>query len=152
MGVWGTGGSKFQGYDYVQTAQPGDPKEGETWYDVDGDAAFVYDGASWVQMTVTDHAQLSGVTAGAHRTDSNIVSTVDGQVDADTVDGYHASSLQTPNSTQSGGAGTVTTGDRRALEVGYYVTQVKYYVDTGASGMTFSVNCLNKSPSNTTSS
>ncbi|WP_232703154.1 hypothetical protein [Halobacterium wangiae] len=93
MGVWGSGGSGFQGYDYVQTDQPANPEEGQTWYDVDGDAAFVYDGAAWLEMTVTDHGQLSGVTAGAHRSDANIRTTVDGQVDADTVDGKHASDL-----------------------------------------------------------
>lgn len=66
MGVWGYASSQFQGYDYVQTSQPSTPSEGETWYDVDADAAYVYDGASWTDMTVTDHGQLSGVTSSAH--------------------------------------------------------------------------------------
>lgn len=91
MGVWGRGGSGPSGYDYVQTAQPVDAKEGETWYDVDGDAAFVFDGAAWIEMTVTDHAQLSGVNPGAHRSDSNIVSTADGKVNAKTLGGHSPS-------------------------------------------------------------
>lgn|GEM_PF-3039967 len=67
MGIWGQGGStQFQGYDYVQTAQPADPKEGQTWYDLDADSARVFDGAAWVEMTVTDHGQLSGVVSDAH--------------------------------------------------------------------------------------
>ena len=106
MGVWGSGGSEFAGYDYVQTDPPANPSEGQTWYDVDADGAFVYDGAGWVEMTVTDHGQLSGIQAGQHRSDSNIISTVDGQVDADTVDGSHASDLGAPNSTDTGNVET----------------------------------------------
>lgn|GEM_PF-6386256 len=68
MGVWGSGGSAFEGYDYVQNAQPVNPGEGQTWYDIDGNAAYVFDGNAWVQMTVTDHGQLSGVGANDHHT------------------------------------------------------------------------------------
>ncbi len=74
MAIWGAGGSGGSGpasYDYVQTDQPQNPQEGETWYDVDGDSAYVYDGAAWVEMTVTDHAQLSNVTASQHHTRPN---------------------------------------------------------------------------------
>jgi len=67
VGIWGYGGgSDFQGYDFVQTDEPADPVEGQTWYDVDADSAFVYDGTAWVEMTVTDHGQLSGITVDQH--------------------------------------------------------------------------------------
>lgn len=150
MGVWGQGGTTdFQGYDYVQTAQPAEPEEGQTWYDLDADSALVYDGANWVEMTVTDHAQLSGVTADAHHakttsaaalsdvsadsvtdahhtkttsaaalsdvsadsvadahhpryTDNEAIQATDGVIDAETVDGKHASDLATPASTNNG--------------------------------------------------
>lgn len=82
MAVWGAGGSGGDsgptGYDYVQTDQPENPQEGETWYDVDADRAYVYDGANWVEMTVTDHGQLSGVGSGQHRSDGNVRDTVQG--------------------------------------------------------------------------
>jgi len=118
VGVWGSGGSEFAGYDYVQTDPPSNPSEGETWYDVDADGAFVYDGAGWVEMTVTDHGQLSGIQAGQHRSDSNIITTVDGQVDADTVDGSHASDLGSNPSAdalrarESGGSENTQSGTR----------------------------------------
>ncbi|GAA0276968.1 hypothetical protein [Halobacterium noricense] len=107
MTVWGQGGTTdFQGYDYVQTAQPAEPKEGQTWYDLDADSAMVYDGAAWKNMTVTDHGQLSGITADAHRTDSNIISVVDGVVDAETVDGQHASDLGVSTTDHTGSDST----------------------------------------------
>lgn len=58
-----TGGG---GFDYVQAEPPGDPVEGQEWYDTDDDAAYVYDGAAWVEQTVVDHSQLSGVGANDH--------------------------------------------------------------------------------------
>lgn len=61
----GTGGG---GYNYVQDATPSDPSEGEEWYDTGVNAAYVYDGASWIELTVVDHSQLSGVTASDHHT------------------------------------------------------------------------------------
>jgi hypothetical protein len=60
-----TGGG---GYDYVQDAEPGDAVEGEEWYDTGDNAAFVYDGAGWIEETVTDHGQLSGVSPDDHHT------------------------------------------------------------------------------------
>jgi len=61
-GVGGGGG----GYNYVQDAQPGDPSEGEEWYDTGSNAAYVYDGSAWVEQTVVDHGQLSGVGSNDH--------------------------------------------------------------------------------------
>ena len=60
-----TGGSS-RGYDYVQPGEPSDPDEGEEWYDTDANQAYVFDGAAWVELTVTDHGQLSGVSASDH--------------------------------------------------------------------------------------
>lgn len=54
------------GYDYVQPGEPTDAVEGEEWYDTDADAAFVYTGTAWVEQTVTDHGQLSGVSPANH--------------------------------------------------------------------------------------
>ncbi|MBV0901826.1 hypothetical protein [Haloarcula salina] len=58
-----TGGG---GFDYVQAEPPGDPVEGQEWYDTDDDGAYVYDGSTWVEQTVVDHSQLSGVGANDH--------------------------------------------------------------------------------------
>jgi hypothetical protein len=58
----GGGGS----YDYVQPGAPADAVEGETWYDTDDDEAYVYDGASWHQQTVTAHGELGNVTSDQH--------------------------------------------------------------------------------------
>lgn len=75
MGVWGTGGgSGPAGYDYVQAGEPEEPTEGQTWYDIDGDSAFVYDGVGWVEMTVVDYAQLSGTPTDTGLPSKNRVS------------------------------------------------------------------------------
>ncbi len=55
-------------YTYVQDAAPAGAEEGETWYDLDGNAAYVYDGANWIDLSVTDHGQLSGIGASDHHT------------------------------------------------------------------------------------
>jgi hypothetical protein len=81
------------GFTYVSDTAPTAPEEGETWYDTSTSEAKAYDGVSWLKLTVTDHAELGSVSAGQHRSDANIQSVVDGQVDADTVDGQHASDL-----------------------------------------------------------
>jgi hypothetical protein len=81
------------GFVYVTDAAPDNPEEGETWYDLGTNEAKVYDGVEWHLLTVTDHSEVGGVQAGQHRSDANIQSVVDGQVDADTVDGQHASQL-----------------------------------------------------------
>ena len=62
----GGGGGGGGGYNYVQDAEPGDPSEGEEWYDTGADAAFVYDGSAWIEQTVVDHGQLSGIGSGDH--------------------------------------------------------------------------------------
>jgi len=81
------------GFTHVQDNEPANPGEGETWYDLGENEAFVYDGASWHSMSVSNHDELGSVSAGQHRSDSNIRATVDGQVDAETVDGQHASEI-----------------------------------------------------------
>lgn len=63
--VGGGGGSAFT---YVQAGAPNGAEEGESWYDTDADQAYVYDGAAWIETTVTDHGQLSGVTSSDHHT------------------------------------------------------------------------------------
>ncbi|SFR59693.1 hypothetical protein [Halorubrum sodomense] len=54
------------GYDYVEAAYPSDPDEGESLYHTDENRAFVYNGSAWVEQTVTDHSQLSGVGPDTH--------------------------------------------------------------------------------------
>ena len=66
VGISGGGGGDGGGYNYVQDAEPGDPSEGEEWYDNGADAAFVYDGSAWIEQTVVEHGQLSGVGSGDH--------------------------------------------------------------------------------------
>lgn len=66
VGISGGGGGG--GYDYVQNGTPSGAEEGEEWYDTGGNAAYVYDGANWIEQTVTDHGQLSGVSASDHHT------------------------------------------------------------------------------------
>jgi len=55
-------------YDYVQAEQPADVEEGESWYDLDDDRALVFTDSSGStrELTVTDHAQLSGLVRDAH--------------------------------------------------------------------------------------
>lgn|GEM_PF-4956527 len=94
------------GFTYVSDSEPANPDEGETWYDTNANEAKVYDGVSWQRLTVTDHGEIGSVSAGQHRSDENIQSVVDGAVDADTVDGLHASDLgasQTQEKTLGGG-------------------------------------------------
>ena len=60
------------GYDYVMAGYPSDAEEGESLYHLTENAAFVYSGSAWVEQTVTDHSQLSGVNEGDHRNDSRV--------------------------------------------------------------------------------
>ncbi|GAA0648788.1 hypothetical protein [Salarchaeum japonicum] len=60
------GGSGGGGFDYVQAPAPAEPEEGESWYDTDANAAFVYTGTEWVEQTVVSHDQLSNVSANDH--------------------------------------------------------------------------------------
>lgn len=62
------GGGGGDAYTYVQDSQPGGAEEGETWYDTGSNAAYVYDGASWIEQTVVDRSQLSGVGGADHHT------------------------------------------------------------------------------------
>ncbi len=54
------------GFDYVDDVEPSNPTEGEEWYDPSANAAYVYDGAAWLEETVSDHGKLSGVSPGQH--------------------------------------------------------------------------------------
>lgn len=49
-------------YTYVQDAEPSSPAEGETWYDTGANAAYVWDGAAWIEETVTELTNLSDVS------------------------------------------------------------------------------------------
>jgi len=66
VGISGGGGGDGGGYNYVQDAEPADPDEGEEWYDSWNNAAFVYDGTVWIEQTVADHSQLTGVNQDDH--------------------------------------------------------------------------------------
>lgn len=67
-GMAGGGGGGGGGFNYVQNGYPADAAEGEELYHTGNDAAYVYDGVDWVQMTVVDHGQLSGIGAADHHT------------------------------------------------------------------------------------
>jgi hypothetical protein len=58
--------SGTSGFDYVQDTQPSLPGEGETWYDTSADEAYVYDGSTFLEMSVTGHSELGGVVADNH--------------------------------------------------------------------------------------
>jgi len=60
------GGGGGDAYTYVQDAQPSGAAEGESWYDTGANAAYVYDGASWIEQTVAAHSDLSGVSSSDH--------------------------------------------------------------------------------------
>jgi len=75
------------GYDYVQSGQPADPLEGESWYDKDANEAYVYDGASWLELSVGDHGELSGVQPGQHFNAGNGLGFSNGALDVLAGDG-----------------------------------------------------------------
>lgn len=56
------------GYDYVQdsTNEPQNPREGQEWYQPDTDDVKTYDGGTWVDVKISDHGQLSGVSEADH--------------------------------------------------------------------------------------
>ena len=68
----GAGSGGGGGYDYVEASFPSDADEGESLYHLTENAAFVYSGTDWIEQTVTDHSQLSGVNEGDHRSDSRV--------------------------------------------------------------------------------
>lgn len=81
---------------------------------------------------VSDHSNLSNVTAGQHRSDSNIVSTVDGQVDAATVGGI------SPSNIASAGGGVLDENQKTGHSIsanGH--TTVTYSMTEGLSGKVF---------------
>lgn len=113
-------------YDYVGPTKP-DAEEGESWYDTDDNRAVVFtdNSGSTTELTVTDHGQLTGAGPGDHRSDSNIIGLVDGVIDAETVDGQHASDIQTPSQT-----GTITSDTMHISSLpgilGHYVTTLTF--------------------------
>ena len=68
----GAGSGGGGGYDYVEAFYPSDAEEGESLYHLTENAAFVYSGSEWIEQTVTDHSQLSGVNEGDHRSDQRV--------------------------------------------------------------------------------
>lgn len=60
------GGSGGAGFDYVQDPSPDAPEEGEEWYDTGSDRAFVFDGSNWIEQTIGDHSELSGIGSADH--------------------------------------------------------------------------------------
>jgi len=114
--TWPSAGDGGPQFTYVQKSTPENPEEGETWYKTDTNEAKVYDGAAWQRLTVTDHGELGGVSVGQHRSDSNVRATVDGQVDADTVDGQHAGEIGVEIASESG-SGVESVPDSGAVYV-----------------------------------
>lgn len=97
-----------QAYTYVMDGFPEEPEEGETLYHLtygadNNGAAFVFDGIEWIEQTVTDHGQLSGVNSDSHHsryTDTEAASAAP----VDDVDGQTGSvTVSHPNSTQNAG-------------------------------------------------
>lgn len=122
------GGEEFTGYDYVGDSEL-DAEEGQTLYTPNGTAtldpgAYVYDGADWQELSVSAHGELSSVGASDHHSrysDSEAVAAADGTVDADTVDGSHASELGggiTGFSTYTGETSSYSGGSWLALRLG----------------------------------
>ena len=68
----GAGSGGGGGYDYVEASYPSGADEGESLYHLTENAAFVYSGTEWIEQTVTDHSQLSGVNEGDHRSDQRV--------------------------------------------------------------------------------
>jgi len=72
-------------FNYVQNTEPNPPdglEEGEMWYEPDSNTSYVYDGASWIEMTVTAHSQLTGISTDDHHnpvTASNPLNVAAGQ-------------------------------------------------------------------------
>jgi len=62
------------GYDYVQdsTNIPTNPELGQEWYQPDTNDVKTYDGGTWVDVKISDHAQLSGVNPGSHHNPATV--------------------------------------------------------------------------------
>ncbi|EMA23114.1 hypothetical protein [Haloarcula amylolytica] len=61
------------GFDYIQSAEPADPENGELWFDTDGGTdgngeVKVYDGTTWDTTGYVSHDQLTNVSPGDHFT------------------------------------------------------------------------------------
>ncbi|AAV45608.1 unknown [Haloarcula marismortui ATCC 43049] len=59
------------GFDYIQSAEPADPKNAELWFDTDGGTdrngeVKVYDGSQWDTTGYVSHDQLTNVSPGDH--------------------------------------------------------------------------------------
>jgi hypothetical protein len=53
-------------YTYVSDTSPTADEEGETWYDPTTSNSYAWDGGTWVDLTVVDHSQLSGIGSSDH--------------------------------------------------------------------------------------
>ena len=99
-------------YTYVQDGYPNGAEEGESLYHVTEDRAYVFDGDNWVEQTVTDHGELSGVSEGDHRTDAQVsnlapVDDVNGQTGSVSISGV-SSGTSNPNGSDYDSGGTWT--------------------------------------------
>lgn len=54
------------GFDYVQGSYPSGATEGDELYHTGDDAAYVYDGSTWIDQTVASHDELGGISATDH--------------------------------------------------------------------------------------
>lgn len=112
-------GSGGGGYDYVQPDQPTDPELGETWFDTDapdGGSAFVFTDSGFVELSITQHADLQGVSEGQHRSNTR-VETLSGNVVEDHRTGETHTTAQPPQSHALGGGihDTATRAELNAL-------------------------------------
>lgn len=95
-----------QAYTYVQDSEPAGPSLGETWLDTGSETpreAYAYDGATWVLLSATEHAELSAVSADDHHNPVTVTGPL--TVDAD----------QTLGLTATGGLGITGDGELVAL-------------------------------------
>lgn len=92
------------GFDYMQTSQPSNTEEGETWYDTDDDQAYVFDGnGNPIEYTVTTLAGLQ-----SHDLDGN--SLVDDTLTIWDATADHVPQAQLENDSITVGTGTLLTG------------------------------------------
>ena len=156
----GAGSGGGGGYDYVEAFYPSDADEGESLYHLTENAAYVYSGSEWIEQTVTDHSQLSGVNEGDHRSDQRVSdlapvqtryadsearTAVDGSNvsvgyadDAGSLGGQSPSNYETPSSTEqayaAGGNTKVGQGyiDVNYTNIGYVGDQVEVRHEDGS--------------------
>jgi len=81
-------GSGGGGFDYVQSGTPSAAEEGEEWYATGegtySKGAYVFDGQYWIEQTVVEHGQLSGVQSDQHHSPPTQTQNSDGWETIDT--------------------------------------------------------------------